>query len=111
MSTHTTINNLGMLRFAKAMMWIQFHVLGLPSECCVVEPDELRGKELLEDILEGGNFGHHSQRYKGNKGFYTIGIIEAWRNIKLLSMAPREGMARAVSRVWTAIKHPFINII
>ena len=105
-----TINNLGMLRFAKAMMWIQFHVLGLPSECCVVEPDELRGKELLEDILEGGNFGHHSQRYKGNKGFYTIGIIEAWRNIMLLSMAPREGMARAVSRVWTAIKHPFVNM-
>lgn len=105
-----TINELGMLRFAKAMMWILSHVLGLPADFCIVEQDERRGKILLEDILEGGNFGHHSQRYKWKKEFYIIGVIEAWRNIKLLSLAPREGMARIVSRVWTAIKHPVVNL-
>lgn len=105
-----TIDNLGMLRFAGAVMWIECNVCGLSADRCIVNPDEDLGRKLLEDILEGGNFGRHSQRYKNKKGFYLIGIIEAWRNIKLLSITPREGIARAFSRVWTAIKHPFINL-
>ena len=100
-----TIQSLGMLKFARAVMWIESDVLGLPVERCVVEPDERRGKQLLEDILEGGNFGHHSDRYNGRKGFYYRGMVEAKRNITLLSMAPREGIARLYSKMKTAIAH------
>ena len=105
-----TIRNLGMFRFARSIMWIECNVCGLPADKCYVSPDERLGKELLTDILEGGNFGHHSQRYKGNKGFYMIGLIKAWRNINLLSMAPREGIARVFSRIRTAFKQIFVNI-
>ena len=103
----STIKNLGMYRFARSMMWIESSVLGLPIELCIVEPDERRGKQLLEDILEGGNFGHYSQRYNGRNGFYYRGMLEAWRDLKLLPMAPREGTARLVSKLGTAVKHVF----
>ena len=101
----STIKNLGMYKFARAMMWIETSVLGLPLAQCLVEPDERRGKQLLEDILEGGNFGHHSQRYNGKNGFYYRGMVEAWRVVKFLPMAPREGLARLVSKMGTAVRH------
>lgn len=99
------IKSLGMYKFAQAIMWIENSVLGLPVERCFVQPDERKGKQLLEDILEGGNFGHHSQRYNGKTGFYYKGLAEAWRNVRLLSMAPREGMARLGSKLRTAVIH------
>ncbi len=73
---HELINDLkylGMFRFARAVMWIENQILGVPAERCLIEPDEKFGKKLLADILEGGNFGHHSERYGGKNGF----IIEA----------------------------------
>ena len=102
-----TIRLLGMYRFARAIMWIESSVLGLPVERCIVMQDERRGKQLLEDILEGGNFGHYSQRYNGRNGFYSRGLVEAWRVVKFLPMAPREGTARLVSKMGAAVKHAF----
>lgn len=101
----STVNALGMYRFARAIMWIESSVLGLPVDRCFVLPDKRRGKLLLGDILEGGNFGHHSERYNGKTGFYYRGFVEAWRNMRLLSIAPREGMARLSSKLKTAVKH------
>lgn len=104
-SLEETIHALGMYKFARAIIWIERQVLGLPVERCIVEPDEWRGKKLLDDILEGGNFGHYSKRYKGVKGFYYIGMLETWRVLTLLPLAPREGLAHVTSRIVTAIRH------
>lgn len=103
-----TIKSLGMLRFAQAMMWIERDVLGLFWEYCIVKPDKRQGQRLLNDILEGGNFGHYSQRYKGRNGFYYRGIVETWRVITFFSMAPRESLSRVKSRFLTAIKHSLL---
>lgn len=103
-----TIKYLGMIRFAQAIMWIESYVLGLSIEQCLVVPNERRGRQLLIDVLEGGNFGKYSHRYKGKSGFYYKGLVEAWRDVKLLPMASREGIARLVSKMGTAVKH--INI-
>jgi len=99
------IRDLGMMRFARAVMWIESEVLGLPATQCIVEPDERRGKRLLDDILEGGNFGHYSQRYNGKTGFYYRGLVEAWRDVTLLPVAPREILARLVRKAGTAVRH------
>lgn len=101
----STIRNLGMMKFARAVMWIEHEVFGLSKEMCLVEPDERRGKLLLNDIVEAGNFGHYSERYHGKSGFYYRGMVETWRNMRLLSIAPREGTARLRSRMKTAIRH------
>lgn len=99
------IQSLRLNRFARAIMWIECDILGLPVEFCISLPDERRGKRLLNDILEGGNFGKHSRRYNGRSGFYYRGLMEAWRDVKLLPMAPREGMARLFSKMGTAFRH------
>ena len=74
-----TLRDLGMMRFAKAVMWIESNVLGLPVVCCIVNSDEKLGRQLLVDVLEGGNFGKYSQRYKGKSGFYWRGVVEVRR--------------------------------
>lgn len=102
----SVIESLGMIRFAGAIMWLEHSVLELPIEKCLLTPNEERGQYLLNDILEGGNFGHHSERYGGRKGFYYRGYVEALRDFRMLSLAPREGIARIFSKVITAVLHP-----
>lgn len=77
------IKRLGMEKFAGALMWVIAHVFGneddgfdkltnrdknenhKPSSLNLLcEPDEKRGRRLLEVIMEGGNFGHSTERYK-----------------------------------------------
>ena len=91
-----TVEDLGMLRFAKGIMWIEYEVLGLPIEKCLVEPDEKKGGQLLNDILESGNFGHYSERYNGKSGFYYRGLVESRRVMQLLPIAPLEGTAKLI---------------
>ena len=100
-----TIQSLGMYRFARGMMWIENAVLGLPSALCLVEPDKRIGLKLLGDMMEGGNFGHYSERYRHGGGFYRIGLSETWRIFTLLPMAPREGLVRICSKLKTAVRH------
>ena len=99
------LKELGMNDFAKAIMWIESEVLGLGDEYCIVVPDERSGKILLKDILEGGNFGHYSNRYKGRTGFVYKGLVKVKRNIKLVPFALREGLARVLFRAGTAIRY------
>lgn len=99
-----TLRSLGMLRFTRAVMWIECDVLGMPCERCFVRPDEWLGRQLLRDILEGGNFGHYSQRYKGRSGFYQRRFVKAWRVMSLLPLAPREGMVHVFGKIGMALR-------
>ena len=100
-------SDLGMMRFAKAVMWIERSVLGLPEEYCLVESDERGGRKLLADMLEGGNFGQFSTRYQGRRGFYRLGMIKAKRTIDLFSIFPSEAVSRAGHRIHAALIHTF----
>lgn len=57
-----TLKELGLLTFAQATMWILNTVMGLEANRLICEPDERRGKLVLKEILEGGNFGHFDER-------------------------------------------------
>jgi hypothetical protein len=100
-----TIENLGMGRFCRAIMWIERDVLGLSAACCLVEPCERSGRRLLRDILRGGNFGHYNQRYEGRKTPFDRGWVRTWRNLGFLVIAPREGAARLLKRMGTAVRY------
>ena len=99
-----TLQSLGLLRFARAVMWIECNVLGLSANLCFVTPDARLGRQLLLDILDGGNFGYYSQRYKGRSGFYQRRFMNAWRVLILLRFAPREGIARLFSKMGTGFR-------
>ena len=56
--TVATLRQLRMLRFARAMMWVQQQVFGLEEEYLLVEPDEREGRFLLEEIMLAGNLSY-----------------------------------------------------
>lgn len=99
-----TLQSLGLLRFAQAIMWIECNVLGLSADRCFVTQDVRFGRKLVFDILEGGNFGYYSQRYKGRNGYYQRRFVNAWRVLMLLRIAPREGIARLLGKMGTGFR-------
>ena len=56
---------LGLWNFAGAVMFVLHEVLGLSEDKMIVPVDEKRGKLLLAEILDGGNFGRHFTKYAG----------------------------------------------
>ena len=103
-TNHTNISNLikefGMLRFARGVMWIEKECLGLEDDCLIVEPDEKRGRVILKEMMEGGNFGHYDERYKGrNKGYLARGITDGYRLLKLATVFPSESMWKLYRKV------------
>ena len=54
---------LGLWKFAGAVMYVLHVFLGLPEERMIRPMDEKRGKLLLAEILNGGNFGQHFTKY------------------------------------------------
>jgi hypothetical protein len=105
-----TIASLGMKRFASAVMWIEKEVLGLPEQYVLVAPDKKLGESFLKDVLDGGNFGKYSQRYKGKKGFYWKGLVEAKRVMALSNIAPCEASFCLLMKMRTAGKHFIIMV-
>ena len=58
------LDELGMRRFASAMMWIMSHVFGLERENMLCEPDKKEGLYILNEVMRNGNMGHHDERIK-----------------------------------------------
>lgn len=87
-----TWKNLGLLRIASAVMWIESEVLGFSEHYLLIAPNQRLGKMLLEDILEGGNFGHYSirqsYRYTGKNLLRRVSSLS--RLIRLLPCFPGE---------------------
>ncbi len=54
---------LGLWKFAGAVMYVLKEVLGLSEDKMIVPVDEKRGRLLLAEILNGGNFGQHFVRF------------------------------------------------
>lgn len=59
-----TIKELGMEKFAGAVMYVMREVFGMDEKSMICPVDEKRGRRLLEVIMEGGNFGHSTEKYK-----------------------------------------------
>ena len=99
----TTWNKHGMMRLATAVMWIEHEVLGLPEKYVLVTPHRKMGELLLEDMLEGGNFGKSSKRkqYKKKYGFIIGGVVMAWHVCKLAWLFPGEAVYKLISKIRT----------
>lgn len=113
---HSTFNiqhsltRLGLWHFAGAMMYVLHEVLGLPEEKMIAPMDKKRGEMLLNDILCGGNFGHHDERhawgrdtYDGNgfkHGALGHNLLRLHRDLRLLRYYPSEALSEPVFRLW-----------
>lgn len=50
------------MRFVGATQWVLGQVFQLPREQMLCEPDADEGRQLLDEIMIGGNLGHHDER-------------------------------------------------
>ena len=93
---------LGLWKFAGAVMYVLKEALGLPEEKMIVPMDEKRGKLLLAEILNGGNFGKHFTKY----GHFTQQrmakkyFLKIWRNMHFVRYYPAEALSEPIFRTW-----------
>jgi hypothetical protein len=93
---------LGLWKFAGAVMYVLKEVLGLSEDKMIVPVDEKRGKLLLAEILDGGNFGRHFTKYAGFT-HQSIGkkyFLKIWRNMHFVRYYPAEALCEPLFRTW-----------
>ena len=93
---------LGLWKFAGAVMYVLKEVLGLSEDKMIVPMDEKRGKLLLAEILDGGNFGRHFTKYAGftHQSMGKKYFLKIWRNIHFVRYYPAEALSEPIFRTW-----------
>lgn len=93
---------LGLWKFAGAVMYVLHEVLGLAEDKMIVPVDEKRGRLLLAEILEGGNFGRHFTKYGGftHQCMGKKYFLKIWRNMHFVRFYPAEALSEPIFRTW-----------
>ena len=93
---------LGLWKFAGAVMYVLHEALGLSGEKMIAPMDEKRGKLLLAEILNGGNFGRHFTKYGGftHQSMGKKYFLKIWRNMHFIRYYPVEALSEPIFRTW-----------
>lgn len=96
------LKHLGLWKFAGAVMFVLHEVLGLPEEKMIAPMDEKRGKLLLAEILNGGNFGQYFTKYGHftQQGMAKKYFLKIWRNMHFVRYYPAEALSEPIFRTW-----------
>ena len=96
------LKHLGLWKFAGAVMYVLHEILGLPEEKMIAPIDEKRGKLLLSEILNGGNFGQHFTKYGGftHQSMGKKYFLKIWRNMHFVRYYPAEALSEPIFRTW-----------
>lgn len=103
LETVRTLARLGMKPFTAAMMYVMQEVFGMEREMMLLPPDNIRGKELLYEILAAGNFGHYDTRRKyrpENTGTVELFVRRTLRNWKFVRNYPSEALWTPFFKLW-----------
>ena len=93
---------LGLWKFAGAVMFVLHEVLGLAEDKMIVPMDEKRGRLLLAEILDGGNFGRHFTKYARftHQSMRKKYFLKIWRNMHFVRYYPAEALCEPLFRTW-----------
>ena len=93
---------LGLWKFARAVMYVLHEALGISREKMIAPMDEKRGKLLLAEILNGGNFGKHFTKYGHftQQGMAKKYFLKIWRNMHFVRYYPAEALSEPIFRTW-----------
>ena len=96
------LKHLELWKFARAVMYVLHEVLGLSEEKMIAPMDEKRGKLLLAEILNGGNFGQHFTKYGHftQQGMAKKYFLKIWRNMHFVRYYPAEALSEPIFRTW-----------
>ncbi len=96
------LKQLGLWKFAGSVMWVLHKVLGMSESLMIAPMDEKRGRLLLGEILDGGNFGKHAEKYGHftRQGMAKKYFLKIWRNMHFVRYYPAEALSEPVFRTW-----------
>ena len=96
------LKHLGLWKFARAVMYVLHEALGLSEEKMIAPMDEKRGKLLLAEILNGGNFGQHFTKYGHftQQGMAKKYFLKILRKMHFVRCYPAEALSEPIFRTW-----------
>lgn len=98
----SVLRSFGMGKFASAVMFVLQEVFAMPTHYYICEPNEKEGRKLLNEIMQGGNFGQYETRDAALKkgGMVKHGVWKLKRVMRLVRSYPEEALWEPVFRVW-----------
>ena len=99
-SVQKELKELGLLKFAGAIMYIMQEVFGMPASRLIVPPNEKYGRFVLNEVLEAGNFGKHDARNRFGRSKLGHNLQRVYRDIRLVRYFPAEALSEPFFRVW-----------
>ena len=94
------LKELGLWKFAGAIMYIMQEVFGMSASRLIVPPNEKYGKFVLNEVLEAGNFGKHDERNRFGRSKLGHNLQRVYRDMRLVRYFPAEALSEPFFRVW-----------
>lgn len=96
------LRELGLYSFATAVMWVLGEVFLLPRTAMFCAPDVEKGRFLLHEMLEAGNFGQYDERISRHftDGSWDAFVLHFKRNLRFLRHYPSEVCFAPLFKVW-----------
>ena len=94
------LKELGLWKFAGAIMYIMQEVFGMPASRLIVPPNEKYGRFVLNEVLEAGNFGKYDARNRFGRSQLGHNLQRVYRDIRLVKYFLAEAMSEPLFRVW-----------
>jgi hypothetical protein len=99
------LNELGLNDVAGAVMYVMKQLFLMEDNLLIVAPDERRGRFLLREIMQGGNFGLFDKRVSHFGRTSVLGrnlerLRRDWRNMRLF---PSESLWEPAFRIYHAV--------
>lgn len=100
------IRQLGLCRLTAAMMWVLKEGLGLPEEYLLCKPDERRGRFLLNEIMQAGNFGQDDARVEGmnDAPLPKRALLKTSHDLRHFTLCPAEAFWSFGFKAWQWMK-------
>ena len=94
------LRRLGLWEFAGAVMYIMKEVFGLEDNRLIVPPDVKRGRLVLKEVLEAGNFGQYDKRNWFGHSALGHNLQRLYRDLRLVRYFPEEALSEPFFRIW-----------
>lgn len=82
------LNKFSLKAFASGLMWLLNHIFGLDKELMLIKPNARRGRKILEEISNHGNFGWYHDYYRD--GLLKRMLKQRIRMLKMFFVFPKD---------------------
>jgi hypothetical protein len=94
------LRHFGLYSMTAAVMYVLRQLFALPVDKMLVPADSKRGRILLEEVLDGGNFGQNSVESLQARTQLAKNMLRFRRDLRLMMVFPSECLCEPFFRLW-----------